>query len=132
VTAGFVLPANAQPPVTDMAMDAIVNGPTRASKSSKSLVAKVVNEGTSTVEICNFDISWDITVNGTLTTGQVSAINTDCELLGPGDSMRFRFNWVYGTGEVGVGAEIHYAATVDAAEDFNLANNTDTEIRVAT
>jgi hypothetical protein len=131
VTAGLVLPANAQLPVVDAAMDAIIKGLTRASKNSKALVAKVVNEGTSTILVCHTDISWDVLVNGVPTLGRVSAITRGCKMLGPGAKARFKSTWTYGAGEVQAGATVVYTATVNVSDDANVANDSDTETRIA-
>jgi hypothetical protein len=111
-------------------MDVIINGPTSSTKNSKSLVAKVTNEGTSTITVCDTDISWDIEVNGVNTTGSVSE-PASCNTLGPGASTRFKATWNYGAGEVTTGAVVNYMATVTVANDFDAANNTDSEIRTA-
>jgi hypothetical protein len=131
VTAGLVLPANAQAPAVDASMDAIVKGPTRAIKTSKSLVARVVNEGTSTILVCDTDISWDVLVNGVPTSGQVSAKTRRCKMLGPGAQARFKATWSYASGEVQAGATVVYTATVDVSGDANDANDSDTETRIA-
>jgi hypothetical protein len=94
------------------------------------LVAKVTNEGTSSITVCDTDISWDIEVNGVNTTGSVSE-PAACKTLGPGASTRFKATWTYGAGEVTTGAVVNYMATVTVANDFNAANNTDSEIRTA-
>ena len=111
-------------------MDVIVNGPTSSNKTSKSLVAKVTNEGTSTIEVCDTDITWDIEVDGVNSTGSVSE-PADCKTLGPGASTRFKATWTYGAGEVATGAVVNYMATVTVPDDFDASNNTDSEIRTA-
>jgi hypothetical protein len=129
----LVLPATVlaqEPPVTDVAMDAIVKGPTRTAAGDKALVAAVTNVGTSTVEVCDIDISWDIDVNGIPTTGSVNE-PAACNTLGPGASAKFKATWTYGAGEPGAGALVSYTATVIVASDFNTTNNSDTELRTA-
>ena len=50
-----------------------MNGPTEPNKNSKSLVATVVNEGStpSTITVCDTNITWDIEVDGLNNTGSV-------------------------------------------------------------
>jgi hypothetical protein len=117
------------PTLTDVSMNVIVHGPTKSSKTSKSVVAKVRNEGTSNVTVCNSDVTWDIEVNGVDTTGSVSQ-RERCKTLRPGQSTRFRATWTYGAGEVTAGAEVNYMATVTVAGDSDTSNNTDSEIRI--
>ena len=117
--------------VIDGSMNAIVSGPTRTAAGDKTVVAKVTNLGTDVLQVCDTDISWAITVNGTPTTGTVSAKTTGCKTLTPGGSARFRFLWTFGTGEVSPGATVVYTATVTVAGDVNNANNSDTETRTA-
>jgi K319L-like, PKD domain len=117
--------------VVDGSMNAIVSGPTRTAAGDKTVVAKVTNLGTDVLQVCDTDISWAITVNGTPTTGTVVAKTTGCKILTPGGSARFRFLWTFGTGEVSPGATVVYTATVTVANDSNTANNSDTETRTA-
>jgi hypothetical protein len=117
-------------PVVDASMNAIINGPTRTAAGDKALVAKVTNLGTGPLLVCDTDISWAITVNGTPTTGNVSE-PAACSTLSPGGSHRFKATWTYGAGEPGVGATVVYTATVSVANDSNAGNNSDTETRTA-
>jgi hypothetical protein len=124
-------PVGAQVPVTDIAMDVIVRGPTRSAADDKTLVAEVSNLGTTVVQVCDTDILWDIEIKGFPTTGTVSEA-ARCEDLSPGGSARFKATWTYGTGEPGAGAEVAYTATVSGIfGDVNVANDSDTELRVA-
>jgi hypothetical protein len=122
--------ASAQVPITDVEMIVIVRGPTRTSAGSKDIVAIVDNVGTSSVDVCDSDISWDISVNGQTTTGSVLS-NPDCKILDPGAFGRFRFTWTYGIGELAVGDAVRYTATISAPNDFNASNNSDSELRIA-
>jgi PKD domain len=117
--------------VIDGSMNAIVSGPTRTAAGDKTVVAKVTNLGTDVLQVCDTDISWAITVNGTPTTGTVVAKTTGCKILTPGGSARFRFLWTFGTGEVSPGATVVYTATVTVAGDVDNSNNSDTETRTA-
>jgi hypothetical protein len=115
----------------DVAMNAIVSGPTRSTADGKTVVAKVSNFGTTNCVVSDTDITWAILVNGVPTTGTVAALNPGTSTIGPGSSARFRSRWTYGTGEVSPGATIVYTATVSVAGDVNVANNSDTETRTA-
>jgi hypothetical protein len=117
------------PLLVDASLDVIINGPTSSTKTSKSLVANVVNEGTSTITVCDTNITWDIEVNA-VNAGSVSE-PANCKTLGPGASTRFKATWTYGAGEVTTGAVVNSMATVTVAGDVNAANNTDSEIRTA-
>jgi len=130
-TDSVTINVNAPPPVVDIAMDVIVNGPTSSTKTSKSLVAKVTNMGTASQQVCDTDISWAITVNGTPTTGSVAPKSAGCKTLSPGASTRMTFVWTYGAGEVTSGATVDYTGTVSIAGDANAGNNSDTETRTA-
>ncbi len=117
--------------VTDAAMNVVVSGPTRSAADGKTVKAVVSNVGTSTFQVCDTDISWNIMVNGAPTTGTVAALNPGCSNLAPGGVARFRFRWTYGFGEVTPGAIVDYTATVTIPGDAVPGNNSDTETRTA-
>ena len=117
--------------VVDGALDVIVNGPVRTAAGAKTIVGKATNVGTSPITVCDTDISWAISVNGSPTTGTVAPKNPGCSDLGPGSSHRFRFTWTYGSGEVSLGATVDFTGTLSVANDVDLTNNTNTETRTA-
>ncbi len=118
-------------PAVDASIDVVVNGPTRTRAGDKAVVAKVTNQGTGSLTVCDPDVSWDIEVNGAPTTGSASPLKAGCKTLRPGGSKRFRFRWAYGSGEVSPRAIIDYTATVTVAADANAGNDSDTETRIA-
>jgi hypothetical protein len=126
-----LLTAVAKAATSDMTMDALVNGPTRTAAADKSLVAKVTNLDILSALVCDYNIRWDITVNGSPTTGTVSSLTPVCTNLKPGASIRFKYEWTFGAGEPGAGATVAYTATVAIPNDQNAANNSDTETRIA-
>lgn len=128
VTINVLAPAR----VVDAAMNAIVKGSTRAAAGSMALVAQVTNLGVGTLTVCDTDVSWSITVNGSPTTGTVSSKSPGCMTVKQGKSTKFNFTWTYGAGEVTSGGTIAYTATVSVAGDVNAGNNSDTETRTAT
>lgn len=126
-----LLTAVAKAAANDVSMDALVNGPTRTAASDKSLVAKVTNVGLTSALVCTNYIRWDITIDGSPTTGSVSSPTQVCTTLKPGASDRFKFEWTFGAGEPVAGATVQYTATVATPSDENAANNSDTETRIA-
>lgn len=126
-----LLTAVAKAATNDVSMDALVNGPTRTAASDKSLVAKVTNVGVVSAVVCDNYIRWDITINGSPTTGSVSSLSPGCMTLKPGASARFKSEWTFGAGEPGAGATVVYTATVAVPSDEDAANNSDTETRIA-
>jgi hypothetical protein len=126
-----LLTAVAKAATWDVSMDALVTGPTRTAAADKSLVAKVTNLGVISALVCDNHIRWDITINGSPTTGSVSSLTPSCTTLKPGASTRFKFEWTFGPGEPGAGATVAYTATIVIPDDQNAANNSDTETRIA-
>jgi hypothetical protein len=117
--------------VVDGALDVIVSGPVRTAAGDKTIVGKATNVGTSPITVCDTDISWAISVNGSPTTGTVAPKNPGCSTLGPGSSHRFRYTWTFGTGEVSPGATVDFTGTLSVANDVDLTNNISTETRTA-
>jgi hypothetical protein len=109
------------PPSNDAALDVIVNGPLSSTKTSKALVAKVTNTGTTTFQVCDTDISWAVP------TGSVS-MPAACATLGPGASKRFKATWNYDAGLTS-GQVVDITGTVTVAGDTNTTNNSNTETR---
>ena len=114
------------PPVIDVGVEAIVNGPTSSKKTSKTVVAKVTNvDGTASQEVCAGDVTWEVKVNGTAT-GSVAPKKEACKVLAPGGSTKFQYTWTYSAGAVISGDTVLYIATVTVAGDTNSENDTDT------
>jgi hypothetical protein len=114
------------PPANDGALDVIVNGPLSSTKTSKALVAKVTNTGTTTFQVCDTDIE----PNWVVPTGSVT-MPAACATLGPGASKRFKATWTYGAGGLTPGQVVNITGTVTVTGDQTPADNTDTETRTA-
>jgi large repetitive protein len=119
----------AAPVVNDGSLDVIVNGPVSSTKTSKALVGKVTNTGTSTFQVCDTNFVWDVTVNGT-SKGQVT-MPAACATLGPGASHRFKATWTYAAGDVATGDQVVFTGTVNITGDPTTGDNTATETRTA-
>jgi hypothetical protein len=113
----------------DGALNVIVNGPVSSTKTSKALVGKVTNTGTTTFTVCDTDFTWNVTVNGA-PTGSVT-MPAACATLGPGASHRFKATWTYPAGSVATGNTVVFTGTVNVAGDPTPGDNTDTETRTA-
>jgi hypothetical protein len=119
------------PAQNDGSIAVVVHGPVRAAAGDKTVSAKVTNTGSTTFTVCDTDISWDITVNGSPTTGAVAPTKAACVDLGPGSKHMFKYVWTFGAGEVNPGATASFTATVNIAGDPTPADNTATETATA-
>jgi hypothetical protein len=116
--------------VTDGALTAVVHGPVRSAVTSKGIAGKVTNVGTSTFTVCDTNISWVVTVQGT-GTGSVTSNSPSCVSLAPGGSTSFKYTWSYPAGSVVKGNTVVFTGTLSVTGDLNPSNDTSMVTKVA-
>jgi K319L-like, PKD domain/Calx-beta domain len=114
----------------DAAGEVIVNGPVKASLTSKVYVFRVSNVGTTTFTIDpTTEIDAAVLVNG-IANGSVSPI-TGTKTISPGARARFRLRWTPTPGTLVVGDTVSFTADVNEPGDIDPANDADSQDRIA-
>jgi large repetitive protein len=112
------------PAMIDATGVVIVNGPVSTSKTSKSFVFKVTNDGTTAITIDASNITeGSVSVNGTAT-GTVS-VNPFTKTLNPGASTRVKLSWSYPAGSLVAGDTVVFHACVTVTGDIDTTNDCD-------
>ena len=107
--------------VLDLGAELTVNGPVKASGTSKDFVVVVTNGGTVPATMSGVDIVGTVEVSG-LVIGTVSSADGS-RTLAPGRSSRFKLMWSYPAGSFARNDELTFQACVQVPGDVSAVND---------